>query len=137
MNLRRIAAILLGASACSTMVLAQDFRFSADGVGPITVSLRIQLRDEKEYLTAFPRKVAELTASARNESKQPIRSASFCVQAERRMKGCDFKLVAKSWEPGEVRVWTLDRIASRGIENPKIVFGSIKTDVPALKRADR
>ena len=137
MKLRRMAAILLASVACSTPGIAQDFRFKADGVGPITISLSVRLRDEKEYLTAFPRQVAELTASARNESRQPIRSASFCVQAERRMKGCDFNLVAKFWEPGEVRVWTLDRIASRGIENPKIVFGRIKTDVPTLKRVDR
>jgi hypothetical protein len=137
MKFRRLAAILLASIACSATVMAQDFRFMADGVGPITVSLRIRIRDEKEYLTAFPRQVAELTASARNESGQPIRAASLCVQAERRMKGCDFNLVAKSWEPGEVRVWTIDRIARPGIQNPKIVFGKIKVDLPTLKRADR
>ena len=91
----------------------------------------------KEELTAFPRKVAELTASARNDSGQPIRYAQFCVQAARRMKGCDFQLKTHEvWKPGEELVWTLDGHARRGIENAHIVLVKIKSDPVAARTAE-
>ena len=71
--------------------------------------------------------MAELTASARNESGQPIEQATLCVQAERRMKGCDFKLKTHGvWQPDEELVWTLDKRAQRGIENPKVTLLELK-----------
>lgn len=120
----------------SAPAMANDFRLSADGVGPIVVSMQINVRNAKEELTAFPRKVAELTASARNDSGQPIRYAKFCVQAARRTKGCDFQLWTNEvWEPGEELVWTIDGHARRGIEKATIMLVKLKKDVqkPALR----
>ena len=101
-----------------------------DDVGPIAVCVKVEIRNEKEELVAFPRKVAELTVSARNESGQPIQQATLCIRAERRMKGCDFKLKTHAvWTPGEELVWTPDGRAPRGIEHPKITIIKLKTAV--------
>ena len=111
----------------STPVFANEFRLSADGVGPIVISVQVNVRNAKEELTAFPRKVAELTAFARNDSGQPIRYAQFCVQAARRTKGCDFKFwVNEIWEPGEELKWMLDGRANRGIEAPTVMLLKLK-----------
>jgi hypothetical protein len=118
----------------SLPAIASEFQLSKDGVGPIVISMKIDVRNEKEELTAFPRKVAELTLSARNDSGQEITYSKFCVQAERRMKGCDFQLKTpkkKVWEPGEELVWTLDAKARRGIENPKITIVELKSATAA------
>lgn len=109
---------------------AGEFRLTADGVGPIVVSVKVNVRNAKEELTAFPRKVAELTASARNDTGQPIRYAKFCVQAARRTQGCDFKLwTSDVWEPGEELVWTVDGDAKRGIEKATIMLVKLKMQV--------
>lgn len=112
--------------AMARPALAADFRLNADGVGPFVVSVHVDLRNEKDELTAFPRKVAELTASARNDSGHPIRYAKFCVQAARRTKGCDFNLRVNDWKPGEELVWTVDKRARRGIDKPSIMLVKLK-----------
>jgi hypothetical protein len=108
--------------------MADELQLSKDGVGPIFISMKVHVRDANDELTAFPRKLAELTLSARNDSGEPIGFVKFCVQAARRMKGCDFqaKTPKKVWEPGEELVWTLDGKARRGIENPKITIVQLK-----------
>ena len=50
---------------------------SKDGIGPTNVSMEVHVRNTNDNLTAFPRKVAELTASAQNDSGQPIRYAKI------------------------------------------------------------
>src|SRR5712691_3799621 len=118
-----MSAVLLLLIIGSLPTWPDELQLSKDGVGPIAVSMKVEIRNAKEELTAFPRKVAELTASARNESGQPIQEATLCVQAERRMKGCDFKLKTHAvWKPDEELVWTLDGRAHRGIDNPKITI---------------
>jgi hypothetical protein len=112
---------------------AEELRLNKNGVGPIAVSMKIDIRNAKEELTAFPKKVAELTVSARNDSGQPIRHARLCVQAERRMSGCDFSLNTHTvWMPGEELMWTLDGPAHRGIDNPKISI--VELTLPAAGR---
>src|SRR2546427_11278439 len=96
--------------------IASEFQLRKDGGGPIVISMKIDVRNEKDELTAFPRKVAELTLSARNDSGQEITYSKFCVQAERRMKGCDFQLKTpkkKVWQPGEELGLTLAARARR------------------------
>src|SRR5437763_14913539 len=127
-----MSAVLLLLMIGSVQTCAGVSQLSKDDVGPITVCVKVEIRNEKEELVAFPRKVAELTAYARNDSEQPIQEATLCVQAERRMKGCDFKLKTHAvWKPGEELVWTLDGRAHRGIENPKITITELKTGVPS------
>jgi hypothetical protein len=121
----------------SVPATANEFRLSKDDVGPIVISMKVDVRNAKEELTAFPHKVAELTASARNDSGQPIRYAKFCVQAARRMKGCDFKLKTRElWKPGEELVWTLDGHARRGIENASIMIVELKSEAVAAQTSE-
>ena len=117
---------------------ASEFRLSADGVGPIVVSMKVNVRDAKQRLTAFPGKIAELTAQARNESGMPIYRARFCVQAERRNKGCDFQLrMDDIWQPGEELVWMVDKKANRGIENARVMILTLQTEKPPKTRSRR
>ncbi len=112
---------------------AGEFRLSAEGMGPIVVSMTVNVRNGKEELTAFPRRVAELTARARNDSGMPIQRVRLCVQAERRTKGCDFQLWSNDvWQPGEELVWMVDKPAKRGIENARIMILTLQT--PKLRQ---
>ena len=107
----------------SAPAMASEIRLDTEGAGPIVVSMQVNIREAKKELTAFPRKVAELSVSARNDSGQPIRYAKFCVQAARRTKGCDFQLwINNVWRPGEELVWLVDGAAARGIETPRIML---------------
>ena len=127
-----MSAVLLLLMIGSVQTCAGVSQLSKDDVGPFAVCVKVEIRNEKEELVAFPRKVAELTVNARNESGQPIQQATFCVQAERRMKGCDFKLKTHAvWKADEELVWTVDGRAHRGIENPKITITELKTEVPS------
>ena len=38
----------------SLPAVASEFQLSKDGVGPIVISMKIDVRNEKEELTAFP-----------------------------------------------------------------------------------
>jgi hypothetical protein len=131
-DIRFMSAVLLLLMIGSVPACPDVSQLVKEGVGPFAVCVKVEIRNEKEELVAFPRKVAEVTASARNDSGQPIQQATFCVQAERRMKGCDFKLKTHAvWKPDEQLVWTLDGPAHRGIENPKITITELKTEVPS------
>jgi hypothetical protein len=108
---------------------AEEFLLADGGVGPIPVSLKIIIRNEKEELTAFPRKIVEITATARNDSGQRIRYAKFCVQSERRTDGCDFPFsINEVWEPGETIVWMIDGASRRGIERARITLMKVKVE---------
>ena len=123
-----VLLLIVLASIKPISATADEFQLSKDGTGPITVAVEVHVRNEKDNLTAFPRKVAELTATARNDSGQPIRYAKFCVQAARRMKGCDFRLsIKRIWNSGEEITWTPDGRARRGIETPSIQLVKIET----------
>ena len=129
-------ALFLLSTAGAAPAVAGEFRLDADGVGPIVMSVQVSVRNEKDQLTAFPRKVAELTAFARNDSGQPIRYAQFCVQAARRTQGCDFRLwTVRVWKPGEELTWMIDGKAPRGIENPTVMLMKLKME--AEKTAQR
>src|SRR3989442_2811300 len=96
---RSVLLLILLVSIKPIFATADEFQLTKDGIGPINVSMEVHVRNAKDNLTAFPRQVAELTASARNDSGQPIRYAKFCVQAARRMKGCDFQFsIKRAWE---------------------------------------
>ena len=124
----KILALVLVLLAGSVPAMATEFSLSDGETGPIVVSMQIHVRNEKEELTAFPKQIAEFTASARNDSEQPIRYAKFCVQAARRMKGCDFRLsIKRIWNSGEEITWTPDGRARRGIETPSIQLVKIDT----------
>ncbi len=95
-----------------------DYQVSQGEVGPISISLKIDVRNAKEELTAFPKKIAELTASGRNDSGQAIRYAKFCVQVARHTTGCDFSFWTNEvWMPGEELTWLIDKHAQRGVED--------------------
>ena len=87
----------------SAPALANDFRLSKDGVGPVIVSMKIDIVGDTKEFDPFPRKKAEITMTAQNESGLPIRYASLCVQAMWLTKGCDFQVSTHEvWQPGEV-----------------------------------
>jgi len=134
-----VLLLIVLASIKPISATADEFQLSKDGIGPINVSMEVHVRNAKDNLTAFPRQVAELTASARNDSGQPIRYAKFCVQAARRMKGCDFQFSIKGfWEPGEEITWTPDAHARRGIEHSSIRLVKIQTTaVPLTQNSSR
>src|SRR5437763_1918668 len=70
-------AFLVNTSALA----ANEFRLNKDGVGPIVIVAEVSVQGRD----------AQLKASARNDSGQPLRFAKFCVTAEGRTKGCDFE----------------------------------------------
>jgi len=130
---RSVLLLILLVSIKPIFATADEFQLTKDGIGPINVSMEVHVRNAKDNLTAFPRQVAELTASARNDSGQPIRYAKFCVQAARRMKGCDFQFsIKRVWEPGEEITWTPDAHTRRGIEHASIRLVKIQTAAIAL-----
>ncbi|HLH31852.1 MAG TPA: hypothetical protein VKY31_11655, partial [Terriglobia bacterium] len=104
------------------------------GIGPIDVAMKLDIRNDKAELSAFPRKKGELVVVAHNNSGLPISYAAFCVQAMWRTKGCDFKLWTNDvWQPGEELTWNLRGDAPRGIENALIVLSQIvpgETEIP-------
>ncbi len=134
---RPVLLLILLGSIKPISATADDFQLSKDGIGPITVSMEVHVRNAKDNLTAFPRQVAELTALARNDSGQAIRYAKFCVQAARRMKGCDFQFsIKRVWNPGEEITWTPDGRARRGIENASIRLVKIETSAGTAETSE-
>jgi hypothetical protein len=117
--------VLLTVPSVHAMDTATDteFRFNAGELGPIVLSVQIKIRYAKEELTAFPKKVAELTVNGLNDSGQPIGYMKFCVQAGRRTKGCDFQFwTSQVWMPGEKLLWMVDKPARPGIEKPTTII---------------
>ncbi len=106
---------------------ASEFRLERGGVGPFVISMNIEVKNKREELTAFPEKMAEVTARIRNESGQPIRYARFCVQAPARTKGCDFQIWTNEvWQPGEELTWMVRGKAPRGIKDASVVLLRLK-----------
>jgi hypothetical protein len=89
-----------------------DFLLAKDGFGPIFMTIDINVTGD----------MAELNASARNDSGQPIRFAKFCVAAKGRTRGCDFELWTTAvWKPGEVLKWPLLKGHARsGLESARV-----------------
>jgi hypothetical protein len=116
-------SLILTLLASSVPAMAAEFRLSGGEIGPIVVSAQVRIRDKKEELTAYPQRVAEFTATARNESELPIRYARFCVQTGRRTKGCDFEFSNKwIWMPGEEMIWMIDKHARPGMDKVATVM---------------
>jgi hypothetical protein len=116
-------SLILTLLANAVPAMASEFRLSDGEIGPIVVSMQIHVREQKEELVAYPKHVAEFTASARNDSGMPIRFAKFCVQTGRRQKGCDFQFSNKwVWMPGEEIVWMIDKHARPGMEKAATVM---------------
>ena len=132
-NLALVLVLLAG----SVPAMAAEFSLSDGETGPIVVSMQIHVRNEKEELTAFPKQIAEFTASARNDTEKPIRYAKFCVQTGRRAKGCDFEFWNKwIWMPGEELTWMIDKHARPGMDQAaKVMLLEIKPEVKKAKRS--
>jgi hypothetical protein len=113
------------------------FQLEKDGFGPIKVSMKIEVKDERKDLNDFPVRMAEITARARNESGQPIRHAKLCIQSPFRSKGCDFELSTKDvWKPGEQLTWLARGKAAYQIENARIVLVKVEPQtLPAKPRS--
>ena len=144
MSVRRIGygslVLILMWLADSVPAMATEFRLSRGEVGPIVVSMQVHIRNAKGELTAFPRQVAEFTASARNDSQQPIRYAKFCVQTGRRAKGCDFEFWSnQAWMPGEELLWMIDKRARPGMDKAATVMlvklKTLKTEVRKTEKS--
>jgi hypothetical protein len=88
---RRIAAaIALG----STLLCAEDFSLTQNGIGPITVHTTLTFEGQGERLLAV----------AVNDSGQLISHVRFCVVAG--LEACLFGLeVAEPWQPGKTVRW--------------------------------
>jgi S1-C subfamily serine protease len=85
-----IVALTVSAASAEVRVMERE------GVGPILVSVRIDLSGNS----------SELHAAALNDSGQPIAHAKFCVQTGTRTKGCDFEISTTAlWKPGEELSW--------------------------------
>ena len=132
-NLALVLVLLAG----SVPAMATEFSLSDGETGPIVVSMQVHVRNEKAELTAFPKQIAEFTASARNDSEQPIRYAKFCVQTGRRAKGCDFEFSNKwIWMPGEEINWMIDKHARPGMDKAAtVILLEIKPEVKKVKRS--
>jgi hypothetical protein len=111
--------------------LASDFHLSASGIGPIDISIKIQVRSDDGELTSYPRKKAEVVLTAINDSGKPIRYARFCIQAMWRTKGCDFSVWTNQvWVPGEELTWNVRGDAPRGIENALVMLTRLRLARP-------
>jgi hypothetical protein len=131
----KILSLVLMLLANTVPATAKEFSLSDGETGPIVVSMQMHIREQKEELVAYPKHVAELTATARNDSGRPIRYAKFCVQADRRQKGCDFEFSNRwVWMPGEEMVWMIDKHARPGIEKGlTVMLLKIQTDTRKAK----
>jgi hypothetical protein len=96
------------------MCAPTEFQLSKDGVGPVVVNVEVTINGRE----------AQLKASARNDSGQPIRHAKFCVSAEQRTKGCDFQIwTTRTWKTGEELNWApLKGPARKGIDNVRVTI---------------
>jgi hypothetical protein len=126
-SIRRALPMLWIVLGASVSAIASDFQLEKDGLGPIKVSMKIEVVDERKDLNDFPVRMAEITTKARNESGQPIRRAKLCIQAPFRSKGCDFELSTKDvWKPGEQLTWLAHGKAAYRIEDARIVVLKIE-----------
>jgi hypothetical protein len=125
-------SVLLSLFLCPAPAFSGDFHLGMDGVGPIHISMKIQVRNATEELTAYPGKKAEVQLTALNDSGKPIRYARFCIQAMWRSKGCDFNLWTNQvWAPGEELTWNVRGNAPRGIENALVVLTKLRLAPPS------
>lgn len=124
-------SVLLSLFLRPSPAVSSDFHLSMGGVGPIHISMKIQVRNDKEELAAYPVKKAEVRLTAINDSGKPIRYAKFCIQAMWRSKGCDFNLWTNQvWAPGEELTWNVRGNAPRGIENALVVLTKLRLGRP-------
>jgi hypothetical protein len=132
-----LLGFILVSIAGSVPAIASDFTLSDGEIGPIVVSTQMHIRDAKQELTAYPRQVAEFTATARNNSQWPIRNAKFCVQTGRRRKGCDFEFSNPwIWMPNEELTWMIDKHAHDGMEKvTSVILTRITVETRAAKQS--
>jgi hypothetical protein len=134
-SIRRALPMLWIVLNASVSAIASDFQLEKDGLGPIKVSMKIEVIRERKDLNDFPVRRAEITATARNESGQPIRRAKLCIQAPFRSKGCDFELPTKDvWKPGERLTWVAHGKAPYRIEEARIVLLKIEPLIPPKRK---
>jgi hypothetical protein len=95
---RLLIYLVIGGSLLETSwASTTDFLLARDGVGPIFMTIDINVTGD----------TAEMKASARNDSGQPIHFAKFCIVGKGRTRGCDFELWTTAiWKPGERLIWS-------------------------------
>src|SRR5215468_1213465 len=130
-SIRRALPMLWIVLGTSVSAIASDFQLEKGGLGPIKVSMKVEVVDERKDLNDFPVRMAEITVKPRNESGQPIRRAKLCIQAPFRSKGCDFELPTKdAWKPGEQLTWLAHGKAAYRIEDARLVLLKIEPLAP-------
>jgi hypothetical protein len=117
----RFCILMLVGVLTGTLPPPNEFRLTKDGVGPLVLVTEVVVNGRD----------AQLKASARNDSGQPIRYAKFCVVAEGRTKGCDFEIWTTAiWKPGEELTWSPLKAAARpGIQNLSVTITNLDTAV--------
>jgi len=118
MKLGRLITLLAVAAIAARQMPGQcpvvQYTWSTDGIGPIAMYTCVQV-DGKQ---------ATFTGTARNDSGQTIRQASWCVIPPKgRESECAFNLwTTKPLAPGETMEWHLTGAARRGLPVHKLVL---------------
>jgi hypothetical protein len=116
--------ILLGVAIIAACQLpaqspTQGYALSKDGIGPFTMRTWVDVRGKE----------ATFTGSARNDSGQSIRQASWCVQGIHQQSGCAFSLWTTGvWEPGETLEWNVTAPAGNGLPKHTVALSKVSLD---------
>jgi hypothetical protein len=105
-----VSLIFLLASLCPLAIGAEfdrAFELSQNGVGPIRVNMKIVI-DGKH---------AEIAATGRNDSKQFIERAEFCMSPPEDHSRCFYRFWKYSWTAGEVVTWDVHGPAYGGLQS--------------------
>jgi len=93
---------------------AIEYIWSTDGIGPIAMKTCVQVRGKQ----------ATFTGTARHDSGQVIREASWCVLPPKRQElGCAFTLwTTEPFAPGQTLEWDITGPAGRGLPRHRLVL---------------
>ena len=87
------------------LAFAQEYHLSKGGLGPISLKLETEGKGKK----------TKVTATCRNDSAQPIRSARFCLRGPFTKAGCDWVFqTANRLPPGQDVSWNPTGFALNG-----------------------
>jgi hypothetical protein len=120
MKLGRLITLLAVAAIAASHLQGQcpvvQYTWSTDGIGPIAMRTCVQV-DGKQ---------ATFTGTARNDSGQNIRRASWCVLPPKQQDGCAFSLwTTGPFAPGQTLEWNITGPARRGFPEHKVVLSQL------------
>jgi hypothetical protein len=111
-----LAAAAIAASQLQAQCPAIEYTLSKDGIGPFTMKTCVVVKGKQ----------ATFTGTARNDSGQAIRQASWCVLAPKQESGCAFTpWTIGPLPPGQTLNWNITGPAGRGLPKHTVVLSRV------------